>query len=302
VYSSKIGDKLSNNVLKKNLGSWLFILPILIIHLFVVALPAISTIYLSMTEWSGVGLPKFTGLTNIKRLLFDDDNFISALKNNIRWLAFFLTIPFVMSLSAAYGLSQIKRGVMFYRISLFLPYILPSVIVGALWGFLLNPSSGLTGFLDRVGVPGFDKALLGTPDTALWAIAFIDNWHFWGFLTILFLVALQNVPRELYESAELDGANEFQRFRYVALPGIRPTLVFMLMMVGIWSFLVFDYVWVLTKGGPAGSTEVLGTLVYRTAFGNSEAGYATLQGLGMAFFASASLIAFGILRKRGWEI
>jgi raffinose/stachyose/melibiose transport system permease protein len=207
-----------------------------------------------------------------------------------------------MSLSAAYGLSQIKRGVMFYRISLFLPYILPSVIVGALWGFLLNPSSGLTGFLDRMGVPGFDKALLGTPDTALWAIAFIDNWHFWGFLTILFLVALQNVPRELYESAELDGANEFQRFRYVALPGIRPTLVFMLMMVGIWSFLVFDYVWVLTKGGPAGSTEVLGTLVYRTAFGNFEAGYATLQGLGMAFFASASLIAFGILRKRGWEI
>jgi len=245
VYSSKIGDKLSNNVLKKNLGSWLFILPILIIHLFVVALPAISTIYLSMTEW---------------------------------------------------------RGVMFYRISLFLPYILPSVIVGALWGFLLNPSSGLTGFLDRMGVPGFDKALLGTPDTALWAIAFIDNWHFWGFLTILFLVALQNVPRELYESAELDGANEFQRFRYVALPGIRPTLVFMLMMVGIWSFLVFDYVWVLTRGGPAGSTEVLGTLVYRTAFGNFEAGYATLQGLGMAFFASASLIAFGILRKRGWEI
>jgi raffinose/stachyose/melibiose transport system permease protein len=235
-------------------------------------------------------------------LLFDDDNFLLALQNNIRWLVFFLTIPFIMSLSAAYALSQIKRGVMFYRVSLFLPYILPSVIVGALWGFLLNPSTGITGFLDKIGIPGFDKALLGTPGKALWAIAFIDNWHFWGFLTVLFLVALQNVPRELYESAELDGANEFQRFRYVALPGIRPTLVFMLMMVAIWSFLVFDYVWVLTKGGPAGSTEVLGTLVYRTAFGNFEAGYATLQGLGMAFFASTSLIAFAILRKRGWEI
>ena len=265
---------------KRGLGSWLFILPILVIHLFVVALPAISTLYLSLTDWSGVGVPRFTGLDNIKRLLFDDENFISALKNNIRWLVFFLTIPFIMSLSTAYGLSQIKRGVMFYRVSLFLPYILPSVIVGALWGFLLNPNTGVTNFLDKIGIPGFDK----------------------GFLTILFLVALQNVPRELYESAELDGANEFQRFRYVALPGIRPTLVFMLMMVAIWSFLVFDYVWVLTRGGPAGSTEVLGTLVYRTAFGDFEAGYATLQGLGMAFFASASLISFGILRKKGWEI
>ena len=79
MYSSKIGDKMSINVLKKNLGSWLFILPILVIHLFVVALPAISTIYLSMTDWSGVGVPRFTGLTNIKRLLFDDDKFyISA--------------------------------------------------------------------------------------------------------------------------------------------------------------------------------------------------------------------------------
>lgn len=287
---------------KRGLGSWLFILPILVIHLFVVALPAISTLYLSLTDWSGVGVPRFTGLDNIKRLLFDDENFISALKNNIRWLVFFLTIPFIMSLSTAYGLSQIKRGVMFYRVSLFLPYILPSVIVGALWGFLLNPNTGVTNFLDKIGIPGFDKALLGTAGKALWAIAFIDNWHFWGFLTILFLVALQNVPRELYESAELDGANEFQRFRYVALPGIRPTLVFMLMMVAIWSFLVFDYVWVLTRGGPAGSTEVLGTLVYRTAFGDFEAGYATLQGLGMAFFASASLISFGILRKKGWEI
>ena len=302
MYPSNMGVKLRNNVLKNNLGSWVFIVPILIIHLFVVALPALSTFYLSMTDWSGVGVPNFTGLTNVKRLLFDDDNFLLALQNNIRWLVFFLTIPFIMSLSAAYALSQIKRGVMFYRVSLFLPYILPSVIVGALWGFLLNPSTGITGFLDKIGIPGFDKALLGTPGKALWAIAFIDNWHFWGFLTVLFLVALQNVPRELYESAELDGANEFQRFRYVALPGIRPTLVFMLMMVAIWSFLVFDYVWVLTKGGPAGSTEVLGTLVYRTAFGNFEAGYATLQGLGMAFFASTSLIAFAILRKRGWEI
>jgi raffinose/stachyose/melibiose transport system permease protein len=297
-----MGVKLSKSVLKNNLGSWMFIFPILLIHLLVVALPAISTFYLSLTDWSGVGVPNFTGLTNVKRLLFDDDNFILALQNNIRWLVFFLTIPFIMSLSAAYALSQIKRGVMFYRVSLFLPYILPSVIVGALWGFLLNPSTGITGFLDKIGIPGFDKALLGTPGKALWAIAFIDNWHFWGFLTILFLVALQNVPRELYESAELDGANEFQRFWYVALPGIRPTLIFMLMMVGIWSFLVFDYVWVLTRGGPAGSTEVLGTLVYRTAFGNFEAGYATLQGLGMAFFASASLIFFAILRKRGWEI
>jgi raffinose/stachyose/melibiose transport system permease protein len=270
--------------------------------LLVIALPASSTLFLSLTDWSGVGAPTFTGLDNLERLLFEDDNFIIAIKNNFRWLFFFMTVPFVMSLIAAYALSQIRKGALPYRIALFVPYILPSVIVAALWEYLLNPDHGVIGFLNRIGIPGFDKALLGDPSTALWAVAFIDNWHFWGFLTVLFLVALQNVPRELYESAELDGANRFERFRFVAIPGIRPTLVFMLMMVAIWSFLVFDYVWVLTQGGPAGSTEVLGTRVYRTAFGDFEAGYATLQGLGMAFFASAMLISFVVLRKKGWEI
>jgi len=103
-------------------------------------------------------------------------------------------------------------------------------------------------------------------------------------------------------AAKIDGANRWQEFRHVTIPGIRPTLAFMLMMVAIWSFLVFDYVWILTQGGPAGSSEVLGTYLYKQAFNRFEAGYAAAIGLTMSLFAVAIIGVFVILRRRGWEI
>jgi raffinose/stachyose/melibiose transport system permease protein len=113
---------------------------------------------------------------------------------------------------------------------------------------------------------------------------------------------MQAIPPDLYESARIDGANRWQEFRNITIPGIRPTLVFMILMTSIWSFLVFDYVWILTQGGPAGSSEVLGTLVYKEAFNRFAAGYASAIGLSMSFFAGIILLIFVILRRRGWEI
>jgi raffinose/stachyose/melibiose transport system permease protein len=119
---------------------------------------------------------------------------------------------------------------------------------------------------------------------------------------VLFLAAMQNIPPDLYDAAKIDGANRWQEFRHVTIPGIRPTLVFMLMMTAIWSFLVFDYVWILTQGGPAGSSEVLGTFLYKQAFNRFEAGYAAAIGLTMSLFAGMIIGVFVTLRRRGWEI
>lgn len=289
---------------RKNILPWLFIAPITILYILVVIGPSISAIGFSLTDWSGIGEAKFVGLENFQKLFFEDDNFGLAFTNNLIWMAFFLTIPFILALLASSMLAPIKRGAMFFRTALFIPYILPSVVVASIWANLLSPRRGLGAQLAEIG-SGFEplnRAFLGNPDTALLSIAFVDNWHFWVFLVILFLTAMQGISPELYESARIDGANRFHEFRYVTLPGILPTLAFMLMMTAIWSFLVFDYVWLLTQGGPAGSSEVLGTFLYKEAFNRFEAGYASAVGLTISFFATLIMGFVVFLRKRGVEI
>ena len=281
---------------------WLFILPILLIHIFVVAIPALTGVYYSLTDWSGIGAANFIGLENFRKLIFEDTAFRQALGNNITWMIFFLTVPFVLALFASSLLSRIRRGGMVYRTILFIPYLLPSVVTATIWRNLLSPRLGIGAQLANIGISGFDIAYLGRPNTALLSIAFADNWHYWGFLMILFLTAMQSISMELYDAAKIDGANRWQEFLFVTLPGIRPVVLFMLMMTAIWSFLVFDYVWILTQGGPAGSSEVMGTLVYKNAFNRFEAGYGAAQGITISFFAGFIIVLFVVLRRRGWEI
>jgi raffinose/stachyose/melibiose transport system permease protein len=289
---------------RKYVIPWLFVLPIMLVNIVVVIGPSASAFYFSMTDWSGIGVTnaEFIGLENFRVILFEDMDYRRALLNNLAWLSFFLTVPFFVSLFAASMLARIQRGGMFIRTSLFVPYVLPAVITASIWRNLMSPTLGIGAQLAKLGIPGLDVAWLGQPNTALISIAFVDNWHFWGFLMVLFLSAMQSISPELYEAARIDGASRWQEFRHITIPGIRPTIVFMLLMVAIWSFLVFDYVWILTQGGPAGASEVLGSLVYKEAFMRFEAGYASAIGLTMSFLAGLIIGLFLYLRRRGWEI
>ena len=286
----------------KTVVPWLFIAPILLLHLVVVIGPSLAAFYYSLTDWSGIGAAEFVGLKNFQELIFEDQNYRAALQHNVSWLLFFLTVPFSMALVAAALLAQVKRGSMFFRAIMFVPYILPSVIIASIWRNLLSPRMGVGAHLAHWGIPGFDHAFLGEKTTVLLTIAFIDNWHFWGFLMVLFLAAMQNIAPELYDAAKIDGANRRQEFRHITIPGILPTLSFMLLMTGIWSFLVFDYVWLLTQGGPAGASEVMATYLYKQAFNRFEAGYASAIGLSMSLFAGVIISIFIFLRRRGWDI
>ena len=288
--------------LRRAITGWLFILPILLVYVMVVVAPSLTSVYYALTDWSGIGPAEFTGLDNIYTMVMDDTKYYRAFSHNLIWLVFFMTIPFAMALLAAGVLGQIKRGALGFRLALFIPYIFPSVVTAFMWRILMSPSKGLGAQLAAIGIPGLDHAWLGDPNTSLLSIAFVDNWHFWGFLMILFLTAMQGIPAVLYDAARIDGANRLQEFIHVTLPGIRPTLVFMLMMVAIWSFLTFDYVWVLTQGGPAGSSEILGTYLYKQAFLRFEAGYAAAIGLSISLFAAFIVGLFTILRRIGWEI
>ena len=286
---------------RRKIVPWLFVLPILLINIVVIFGPALSSVYYSMTSWNGIGMAEFIGLDNFRRIA-NDGSFWHAARNNVYWLLIFMVVSISLALIAASFLAPIKRGQMFFRLSLFLPYVLPSVVVASIWQSLMHPDRGVGAALADIGIPGLDKAFLGRSDTVLPAIAFVDNWHFWGFLMVLFLTAMQNIPADLYEAARLDGANRFQEFRDITIPGIRPTLVFMLLMVCIWSFLTFDYIWVLTQGGPAGASEVLSVLVFKYAFMSLEAGYASAIGLSMSIFVGVIIGLFIFLRKRGWDI
>ncbi|MEM7531506.1 MAG: sugar ABC transporter permease [Chloroflexota bacterium] len=292
----------SSGFFQKVVVPWLFIAPILLLHLIVVIGPSMAAFYYSLTDWSGLGVAEFIGFENFRELIFEDRNYRNALRHNITWLLFFLTVPFSLALVAAAVLAQVRRGSMFFRTVLFMPYILPSVIIVSIWRNLLSPRLGVGVQLAEWGIPGLDRAFLGEGSTALLTIAFIDNWHFWGFLMVLFLAAMQNIPPALYDAAKIDGANRWQEFRHITVPGILPTLSFMLLMTGIWSFLVFDYVWILTQGGPGGASEVMATYLYKQAFNRFEAGYASAIGLSMSLFAGMIISVFVFLRTRGWEI
>jgi raffinose/stachyose/melibiose transport system permease protein len=281
---------------------WLFLLPVLVLNAVVVLGPAVSSIYYSLTDWSGVGAATFIGLENFRRLFFVDPSFKGAFRNNLVWLAIFLTVPMALGLLSASLLSSVRRGALVYRMAIFIPFVLPTVVVASIWRGLLNPRLGIGAQLANWGFGGLDRAYLGNAQTVLPAIAFVANWAWWGFLMVLFLAAMQNIAPELYEAARLDGATRWQEFRDVTLPGIRPTLVFMILMTTIWSFLTFDFVWILTQGGPGGASEVLASLVYKQAFLNFHAGYGAAIGLTMSAFVGLVIVIFLVLRRRGWEI
>lgn len=269
-------------------------LPLIAVNATVVLWPSLSAVYYSMTDWTGIGGARFIGLANYAAL-FADPDFGSALWHNIVWTIFFLVVPMAMGLFGAYALSRVRRFKLFFRVAFFIPYVVASVVSASIWRNLLSPD---TGFGKVLGVN-----FLGNGHWALGSVAFVNNWAWWGFLVVVFLASMQGINPTLYEAASLDGASPPRQFFAITLPSIRPTFMFLGLMTIIWSFLSFDYVYILTQGGPAGSTEVLSTLLYRQAFTDLRAGYASAIGVVMAMISGVVVAAYlWIRRSRDWEI
>jgi raffinose/stachyose/melibiose transport system permease protein len=276
-------------------------IPLLAVNLLVILGPSVATVYFSFTEWSGIGPAEFVGLENYKDLLADG-SFWQAMWHNLLWTIFFLTVPIAMGLLGAFLLSQIKRFQLFFRIAYFIPYVVASVVNAAIWQNILDPERGIGSSLASIGIPFLDGvSFFGNTRLALPSVAFVNNWAWWGFILLLFLTALQSVDQELYDAAKIDGANRWQQFLNVTLPGIRPTFIFVVLLTIINSLLVFDYIFIITRGGPAGASEVVGTLMWKEAFERFEAGYASAMGLGLSFVSGVIVLIFIFLRRRGWE-
>lgn len=288
---------------RTRLAAWLFIAPLAIVSLLVIGGPGVASLAYSFTDWDGLGEATFVGLANYVEL-FQSPNVRDAMVNNLLWTAFFLVVPISMALFGAFVLSRIRRGQALFRVLYFIPYVLATIVSATVWRQILSPTAGIGVALSSAGVDLLDGVnFLGDPDLALGSVAFVNTWQWWGFLLVLFLAAMQGVNPSLYEAARLDGANAWREFWHITLPGIRPTLMFLVLMTVIWSFLVFDYVYILTQGGPAGSTDVLATVLYRTAFAEQRAGYASAMAMLLSVISAVVVSTYLFLRKKlDWDV
>ncbi|WP_127523255.1 sugar ABC transporter permease [Mesorhizobium sp. Z1-4] len=277
----------------------LYVLPTLLINLAIIAIPAALTVFLAFFRWDGISAPVFVGLENFSRL-WGDRVFWTALTNNIIWTAIFLTVPMAMGLLAATMMLVARRGSKFFQVIYFLPVIIATAITARVWQIMIySPVTGVVGLLQRTGLD-FGNPLAET-SSALYGIAVVDLWHWWGFLCVIFYAALRQVPAEQIEAARVEGATFFQTIRYVLLPGIRPTITLMMIMTVIWSFLVFDFVYILTQGGPAFSSEVLSTYAYRSAFYDLAVGKAAAISVVISLFGLAATIFYIRIQAREFE-
>lgn len=277
---------------KRTLVNYALVAPALLLSIVIVVVPGILTLLFAFTDWSGVGFDvNFIGIQNFQDILADPV-FATSLTNNIKWLVLFLTIPAVIGLLTAMLLLRRKRIRTFYQVIYLMPYVLAPVVNALIWQTVIyNPNGGVFGLL------GIQPPTAVTA-TSLYAAAAVDMWHYWGFLTIVYLGALRQTPVDQVEAAIVDGANGWKVFRHVYLPSIRSTLLLMGVMTVIFSFLAFDYVFLLTQGGPAHSSEVMGTYAYAFAFSSFEFGKAAAVGIIMSFFGLLASILYTWISRR----
>jgi len=290
-----------NFLLSKNFIAWYFIIPTLIIHLLVVATPSILSLALCLTDWNGFGKINYIGFENFYEL-FDDRVFKKAVKHNIIWTVIFLTIPITIALTCAYLLTGIKKFQLLYRLIFFFPYMLASIISCQIWKYMFHPLHGIGAWLSSKGFDWIIASPFTLKETSLYAVAMVDGWHFWGFLVVVYITGMYQVDNSLYEAADIEGATKFQKFRFITLPMIRPIFIFTLMIIIIWSIPTFDYIFILTQGGPAYSSEVLATHLYSQAFDRFNVGYSSAIGTLMFVYVIIIVSIFGILQKLGWDI
>ena len=229
---------------------------------------------MSFYEWDFFSDPKFVGLGNFKELA-DDRLFLITLKNTALFAMSATSLNVGLGMLAAIGINSIKWSWLkgFLRTSYFIPFVIPTVVVAMLFGFLLQESVGVVNYyLTRIGI---DRIPWLTSSTwAFRSIVMIDVWKHVGFFTLIFLAGLQSIPTELYEAALVDGANRWVRLTRITIPLLTPSLFFSLIIALIGAFQVFESMFVLTEGGPGDATRTVVMYLYREAFGSFNMGYA----------------------------
>lgn len=252
--------------------------------------PIIASAYLSFTEYKIAGSPVWIGLENYRQAFFVDKQFWPSLWRTVYYSVAVVTLGVSLSLLAAVLLNQEIKGRAIYRALYYLPSLTPVVALAILWRWLLQPQVGLVNYmLYQVGIPG--PAWLNDTNWAIPALIMVALWaSVGGGRMIIFLAGLQGVPKELHESAQIDGANSLQRFFSITLPMISPVILFNLILGVIGSFSVFSVSYIATQGGPNYATWFYMLHLYYNAFSYFQMGYASA--LAWIFFLIIFVLSF----------
>ncbi len=288
------GQPSRSRTLKRSIVAYSFIAPNFIGFAVFTLGPIIFAFVLAFLNWDGSNPITFAGLDNFARL-FDDDQFKTALLNTILYTGGTVPLTIACSLGLAMLLNQKIAGRNFFRSVSFFPYVASLVAVAVVWNMIFNPAKGpVNMLLASLGVkrlPGW----AASKDWAMLTVILFSVWKNMGYYMIIYLAGLQGINPELYEAGDLDGANAWHKFRFITVPQLSPTTFFVLIMLTIQCFKVYDQIYMITQGGPGTSTLVLVYHIYNTAFLSWNLGYASA----IALVLFALVLAVTVVQFRG---
>ncbi len=254
-----------------HIAGWAFVAPAVILITVFGLLPIAWSLLISLQSNDLLSPPRWVGLANYKALV-SDPQFHAAVRHTLLYTALFVPISVIGALGIAVALNRRIRGIRFYRLAVFVPVVTSTVATGIVFLWLLDPTFGFVNYLlHAVGLP--QQQFLQDPNEALYCIVAMTVWGWLGFDVIIYLAALQGVPQELLEAAEIDGAGRWGSFRRIVLPMLGPATLFLVVWSTINALQLFDEIYVTTRGGPLGSTTVLVYYLYQQAFQFFSAGY-----------------------------
>ncbi|WP_035735429.1 carbohydrate ABC transporter permease [Glycomyces arizonensis] len=287
---------------RRQWAPYVFISPFFVLFTVFMVVPIGAGVYLSLTEWAGLGTPDFIGFDNYARL-FQDPSFGTSLLNTAFYTVFALAVVLPASLLIAQALNA--RGLKLrdlFRLVYFMPVVLSPIIIALIFGLIFDGEYGL---FNAVLEALFGFGGISWLTDPLWArivVVILVLWRWTGFLTMFFLAGLQNIPRELHEAAEVDGAGPVRRFFSVTLPQLGPVTAFIAVTMLVNTAQIFEEPFLLTQGGPGESTISVSMFIYRAGFQRLELGYAAAAGVVMFLIVFAlgrlSISAFGVGRNR----
>ena len=269
-------DKRMSLKTKEALTGWLFLSPALIGFSIFTFGSIIYSLYLSLTDYDLMTKPKFIGLENYIRAFTKDESFYKFFGNTLYFVV--LLVPIVLAISLFLALLINKKAgkiTKAYRVALFLPSITSTIAVSMVWLWIFNPDMGLLN--NMLTAIGFNNPpmWLNSPDTSKMALVIMRVWQMSGYYMIMFLAGLQTIPESLYESAQVDGANKIQSFFKITLPMLSNTTFVVIILLVIEAFNMFESIFIMTNGGPLGSTSTIMYYIYEQGFGNYNMGYAS---------------------------
>ena len=278
----------------------LFLLPTLAVLAIFLFYPLVYGIVLSLHDTHGFDITRFVGLDNYAHAILGDAVFHQALLNTVLFTGAAVVLQTGLGLLLAVLLVNVRRGRSFFQFAFFAPFVLASVAVGSVWKFLYAPYFGIVPTVgSAVGLDTQTVAPLADPHTALWAIMVAFLWRFAGFNMVVYVAAIQGLPREYYDYAVLEGAGRFEQFRRITWPLLWPQTFTLVLLTTLGTLRIFDMMWVMTGGGPSHATETVATDIYVTAFRFLQVGYAQAMAMILLFLILVlTVVEYRILDRR----